>query len=55
MVGLHVVDDQIVHLAVANDLLNVFDILCEEVNLHGIDETYFLVVDEIRVIADTIG
>jgi hypothetical protein len=55
MVGFHVVDDQIVYLSVANDLLDVFYILREEVHLYGIDEAHFLVVDEIRVIADAIG
>ena len=54
VVGLHVVDNQVVHLAVANDLVDVFNKLCEEVHLDSIDETHFLVVDEIRVIAHTI-
>ena len=55
MVGFHVVDDQIVYLAVTNDLLDVFYILRKEIYLYGIDEAHFLVVNEIRVIADTIG
>ena len=54
MVGFHVIDDQIVHLAVANDLADVFQILCEEVNLDGVNQTNLLVVDEIRVVADAI-
>ena len=37
VVGLHVVDNEVVNLAVANDLLDMFDVLGEEIDLYGID------------------
>ena len=55
MVGFHVVDDQIVDRTVADDLMDVLDVLGEEIHLDGIDEAHLLVVNEIRVIADAIG
>ncbi len=55
MVGFHVVDDEVVDLAVADDLVDVLDELGEEVNLHCVNETYLLVVDEVRVVAHAIG
>ena len=47
MVGLHVVNHQVVHLAVTNHLVDMFDKLCKEVYLYRIDEAHLLVVDEI--------
>ena len=47
MVGLHVVYHQIIHLSVADDLVNMFDKLCEEVNLYGIYKAHLLIVDEV--------
>ena len=55
VVGLHVVDDQIVDGAVADDLVNVLDELREEIDLHGVNETNLLIINEIRVVAYAIG
>ena len=55
VVGLHVVNDQIVHLAVANDLVDVLQILCEEVDFYSVDQTYFLIIDEVGVVTDAVG
>ena len=54
VVGLHVVDDKVVNLAVTNDLLDMFQELREEVNLHRINEAHLLVINEIRVVTNTI-
>jgi hypothetical protein len=55
VVGLHVVDNKVVNLAVANDLLDMFDVLGEEIDLYGIYQTHLLVVDEVGVVRNTIG
>ena len=50
VVGLHMVDYQVVYLAVAKNLLDILDIRYKEIHLYGIDEADLLVVNEIRVI-----
>ena len=55
MVGLHVVDDEVVDGTVADDFLDILDELCEEVHLYGVDKAYFLVDDEVGVIGYTVG
>ena len=54
VVGLHVVDDQIVDRFLAYHLLNVLQIRHEEVHLNRIDEAHFVVVDEIGVVGNSV-
>jgi hypothetical protein len=55
VVRLHVVDDHIVDRTFSDDFMDMFQELGEEVNLDGIYQAYLLVVNEVGVIADTIG
>ena len=55
VVGLHVVHYEVVHLAVTDDLADVFQVLREEVHLDGIYEAHLLVGYQIRVIAHSVG
>ena len=55
VVGLHVIDDEIVDGAVANDLLDIPDIRDEEIHLNGIHETHLLIDDEIGVVGHAVG
>jgi hypothetical protein len=50
-----VVDDHIVDRTFSDDFMDMFQELGEEVNLDGIYQAYLLVVNEVGVIADTIG
>ena len=54
MVGLHVIDYEIVNLAVAYDLLDILDIRNEEIHLDSVDEANLLVINDIRVIRNSI-
>ena len=47
VVGFHVVDDEVVDGAVADDLVDILYELCEEVHLDGVDEAHFLIHDEV--------
>ena len=55
VVGLHVVDHQIVDRTVAYHLLYILNVRHEEVHLHSVDEAHLLVVYQVRVITDAIG
>jgi hypothetical protein len=55
MVGLHVIDDEVVDGTIADDLMDVLDELGEEVDLNSVDETYFLVVDKVGVVGHAVG
>ena len=55
VVGLHVVDDDVVDGTVADDLADVLEEGHEEVDLDSVDEADFLVVDEVGVIAHAVG
>ena len=54
MVGLHVVDDDIVDRTVADDAAYVVYELREEVYFYCVDECYLLVVDDICVVAHAV-
>ena len=54
VVGFHVVDDEIIDGATADDFADIADISGKEIDLHGIDETHFVVVDEVRIVRDSI-
>ena len=54
VVGFHVVDDEIIDGAIADDFADIADIPGKEIDLHGIDETHFVVVDEVRIVRDSI-
>ena len=55
VVGLHVVDHEVVDLAVTDHGMEMLEKLHEEVHLHRINETDFLIIDEIRVVRHAIG
>ena len=54
MVGLHVIDDQVVDGAVANDLLDFIEEEVEIVHIDRVDEGYFLVSNQIGVVSHSI-
>ena len=54
-VGLHVIDYEVVNLAIANNLLDILDIGYKEINLNCIDEAYLLVVNDIGVVRHSVG
>jgi hypothetical protein len=49
-----VINDEIVNLSVAQNLSEFFNELYEEVYLNGINKANLLIVDEIRVVTNTI-
>jgi len=49
------VDNNIVDGAVANDLPDILEERHEEIDLYRINQAHFPVVDEVGVIADTVG
>ena len=55
MVRFYVIDDDVVNLAVANHRADVGEKLREEIYLNGIDKRHLLVVDDIRVVRNTVG
>ena len=54
MVGLHVVDDDIVDGTVTDDAAHVVYELREEVYFYSVDECYLLIVDDICVVAHAV-
>ena len=55
MVGLHVVDDQIVELAVADHLADIGFEPAAECLLDGVDECGFLACDQVGVVRYSLG
>ena len=55
VVGLHVVDHHVVELAVAQHFAKVLKERHEEVHFNGVDEAGLFIVDEISIVADTVG
>ena len=55
VVGLHVVDYEIVDGPVAQNLAYVLKVWHEEVHLNGVDEAHLLVVDQVRVVRNAVG
>ena len=55
VVGFHVVDDQIVHLSVADNLADVLQVLREEVHFHGVYQRHLLIDNEITVVTNAVG
>ena len=46
---------EIVNRPVADDLAYILDILCEEIHLYGVNEAHFLVHNQVRVVAYSVG
>ena len=55
MVGLHVVDDEVLNRLFANNGLNLGDELLEEADINGIYQGHHLVVNQVRVVRHTVG
>ena len=55
MVGLDVVNDQIVHGAAADDALDALEIFAEKFRLDAVDQRHFSVVDQIGIVGDAVG
>ena len=54
MVWLHMVDDEIVDIAVAYHLVDILKILCEEIHLYCIYQCYLFIIDDVGVVAYSI-
>ena len=54
MVGLHVVDDQIIDGAAVEYVANVFEVGFGAAGLYGVDESYLFVYNQIGVVGDSI-
>ena len=55
MVWLHVMDNEIIYLPVANYFSNVLYELHEEVHFYCVYQYDFLIVDEIRIVTNSMG
>ena len=55
MVGLHVVDDEVLDRAVADDATDFAQIRLEEARVHGVHQRHDVVVYQIRVVRNTVG
>ena len=55
MVGLDVVDDEIIDRTAAQDALDALQILAEELGLDAVDQRDFLVVDQVRIVGNAVG
>ena len=55
MVGFHVVCYDIVDGSVANHFADILDKLRKEVGFHRVDEAYFFVNNEVRVVRNAVG
>ena len=55
VVWLHVIHHEVVDLAISDYLLDIFQILYKEIYFDGINQTHFLIINEIRIIRYTIG
>ena len=55
MVGFHVIDDDIVNLAVGYYLSDVLKILFKEILSHTVNHCHLFVIDEIGIVAHTFG
>ena len=54
VVGLHVVDDEVVDFPVAYHFADILDELGEKVHFHRINQAHLFVVDQIRVVAHAV-
>lgn len=55
MVRLHVVDYQVIHLAVADQRRDMVEIVVDELPFDGVDEGDFFIDDEVGIVADSVG
>ena len=55
MVGLVVVDDEVIDFTVFQHRFDFEEIFFQKVGLHGVDKGHFLVDDEVGVVGNAIG
>src|SRR5574344_2231096 len=54
MVRFHVVDNQVIYLSVSDDIVNILQKLTEEIDINGINQTHFIVINKIRIVRNAI-
>ena len=55
VVGLHVVHHEVIDRSLTDDFTDIFEVLREKIDLNGVDEARFLVVDQVGIVAHAVG